>query len=387
MVTAPGAARKPKVEIVDYTPAHAEALSAFIRKVWDPDSTAASVAAGRAHLAARPGVVDGHLPTVLLLYNGEVVGHLTSLPERVSFAGASQPIAWLVGFHVLPEHRNGPIGMLVAKEMARLAPNSMCSMVLDAPLKLYTALGWKHLGTVPNLLRVIDGAALARRLDASRFSGGARIARPLRIAQRLGVAALGGAMASGAMRVWAATAPREAGLATAVARPEDWTGAAEADALWRQHAGAIPASIVRDGARVRTRFGGEPDRYVLVEARERGALVGWIILRRPRAAGDERLNGLKVAPIVDQMYPPGRPAVLGTLIRAAVAYCRATGFAEALVASTPNTAMLDVLRRSAFVPIPGTLQLVAHPSILPQPAPTFGSWWHARGDGDADESF
>lgn len=385
-MTPPNRGSGRKVEVAAFESAHAEGLAGFIREVWDSKATAASVLAAQER-ARHPVYVGAHAPTVLLRYDDVVVGHLTSLPERVSFGGRTTNVAWLVGFQVLPEYQNGPVGVLVAREMARIAPLSMCSMVLDAPLRIFKALGWKHVGTVPNQLLLLDGATFARRLDVARFSSSRALARMTKLARAVGIDRVAGATAAGLGRLWSGLVPGGGRFETTVMDAADWTARSEADALWARHAPEIAAGLVRDGTRVSTRFGSRAGRYVLVEAREEAALVGWLVLKRPREQGDERLGGLRVSPIADLMFPPARPAVAVALLRAAARFGRRDGFAHALLASTPHAATRALLRRCAYVSIPGNLHLVVHADVLPDPPPPFDAWWHARGDGDADQTF
>lgn len=377
------------LEIAEYSADRAPELAAFIRRVWDPNATAEGVEASRAAIArTNPGAVYGRIPTILALLDGQPVAHFTSIPERLSIAGAAQPVAWTAGFHVLPEHRNGPLGVMVAKEMVKIAPNSMCTTVLDAPLRIFTALGWRHLGTVPNQLRVLDAVALARRLDPARIGLSSRTGRYFVLAKRTGVASLGAWLGGSALRIWAATASRDRGATTqAVPDLARWNGFDEADALWERSAAKIAASVVRDGKRLRWRFAAAADRYILIQARQAGALVGWIVLKRPSAEGDPRLGGLRVSAVVDLMFPPDRPEVASTLLGAAEAHLRQDRLAEAMIASTPHAPTRRLLARLGYVEIGGNLHLIVHPSVLSDPAPTFDAWWHARGDGDADQSF
>lgn len=384
-----GAPARRKLEIAEYSADRAPALAAFIRQVWDPAATPEGVEASRAAIArANPGAVNGRIPTILALLDGEPVAHFTSIPERLSVAGATQPVAWTAGFHVLPEHRNGPLGVMVAKEMVRVAPNSMCTTVLDAPLRIFTALGWRHVGTVPNQLRVLNSVALARRLDPARIGLSSRTARCFALAKRTGAATLGAWLGGAALRLWAATASRARGVTTQVV-PDiaRWNGFDEADALWARCAGQIAASVVRDGKRLRWRFAVVAERYIMIEGREAGALVGWVVLKRPSAEGDPRLGGLRVSPVVDLMFPPDRPEVAATLLTAAERHLRKDRLAEAMIASTPHGPTRRLLARLGYLEIGGNLHLIVHPSLTPDPAPSFDAWWHARGDGDADQSF
>lgn len=387
-MSVPARGPRPRVEVVEYSPRLAGALAEFVRKVWDPSATAESVTAGRARVAAtNPGCVDGRIPTVLLTYDDHVVGHLTSIPERLRIGGREVPVAWTAGFHVLPEHRNGPVGVMVAKEMARVQPASMCTTVLDGPLRIFTAMGWKHVGTVPNQLFVVDGAAVAGRLDLATIGLKGRLLGLARAAQRLGLASLGGAVAGLLIRARAATAPRARGLALSACDAAEWVGIADADGAWARAAAGVTAGLVRDAARIRWRFASQPGRYLVVEARERGTLLGWAILKRPTGASDDRLRGMRIAPIVDLLFPPERLDVAAALIDGAIAVVRRERLAHAVIASTPHRATRECLRRAGFVTNGGNLHLVVHPSLLPDPAPAFEEWWHARGDGDADQSF
>ncbi len=384
-----GAPVRRALEIAEYTADRAPALAAFIRQVWDPAATAEGVEASRAAIArVNPGAVNGRIPTILALLDGEPVAHFTSIPERLSMAGAAQPVAWTAGFHVLPEHRNGPLGVMVAKEMVKVAPNSMCTTVLDAPLRIFTALGWRHVGTVPNQLRLLDAVALARRLDPARIGLSSRTGRYFALAKRTGAATLGAWLGGGALRLWAATAARARGVTTQVV-PDIacWNGFDEADALWARCAAKIAASVVRDGKRLRWRFAVAAERYIMIEGREAGALVGWVVLKRPSAEGDPRLGGLRVSPVVDLLFPPNRLEVAASLLAAAEAHLRQTRLAEAMIASTPHAPTRRLLARLGYLEIGGNLHLIVHPSVMSDPAPSFEAWWHARGDGDADQSF
>lgn len=371
--------------IVEFAPEHAEGLAAFYRRVWDPAATAESVLAGRANvIAANPAAIDGKIHTVIAILDGEVIGHFTSYPERLRIGGADHRVAWTAGFHVLPEHRSGPIGVMLAKEMARVAPNSMCTTVLDAPLRIFTAMGWKHVGTVPNLVYFTRPGEVLRRLPLAVMGDSGRRRRGLQALQRAGLAgASGGLLGLGlrALGAWAGGTPVQIRVVTGVA---EWDGRAEADALWAHCAPRVAAGLARDGARVIYRF--RDERYVLIEARRDGALAGWVVLRRPETAGSERLGGVRVAPVSDLMFDPAESGVGISLLRAAARFARG-GFADALVLSTPHEATLALARRIGFVPMAGNLHLVVHASLLTDAVPAFAEWWHARGDGDADQSF
>ena len=102
--------RAAKLEIVPVQNYHAEALAAFIRLVWNPAASAASVLAARAagaqHNVAEPGVAP---PTWIAIRSGQVLGYVTTLSVRFSNGTHDWPGYWIKGLMVLPEFQSGPI--------------------------------------------------------------------------------------------------------------------------------------------------------------------------------------------------------------------------------------------------------------------------------------
>src|SRR5213593_994324 len=129
------------VDIVRADDRHAPALAEFYRAVWDPSATPEAVRRARATAAAQNPVTPGEeVPTFLFLQRGRVLGHVTTIPVRLHAAGTSRPGHWVKGLMVVPEHRNGPVGMLLLKEAVRQLDLAMAMVVQPAPRRLFQAL-------------------------------------------------------------------------------------------------------------------------------------------------------------------------------------------------------------------------------------------------------
>lgn len=381
-----------EVEVVEYEPAYAEVLADFVAKVWDPQATAAALQRSReANAASDPSCLDGRIPTILFLLNGAVVGYITTLPERIHVGGRVEPAYWMSGFHVLPEHRNGPVGVMVARELLRVAPSTLTLVVEPAPVRIFCALGYRNLGRVPNYLKLVRGAEVARRIDPDllrRQGLGAWQVEALRMARGTRLDEVAAHLLGLATRVWT-------GVATPLGRrPQtsvlsgSWRAGEEYDRLWRALSGRTGMGAVRDAGRLEWRFARQRDRYVLVEARQGGALAGYCVVARPKADPDPRLAGIRIAPVSDLLFPPDELGIGCALLAAAERFVVEQGIADALIASTPHRLARRALARSGYLRIPGNLNLVVHPSLLGRSdSVRLEDWWLARGDNGVDESF
>src|SRR3989442_10669176 len=100
--------------------AHAGAVAEFFRAVWDSAATAESVWRGLQTAAERNPFFPGqHVQTVLFLSDERVVGYATSIPVSVWGACEERRAEWIKGLIVIPEHRNGPVGFKLVKELLR----------------------------------------------------------------------------------------------------------------------------------------------------------------------------------------------------------------------------------------------------------------------------
>ena len=377
---------------------HSDAIAAFYRETWSPDATAESVLAARKRAATENVVAPGEAPPVALVLEGNrVIGCCGSIPQRLWDGVREHPAYCIKGLMVLPEYRGGPIGLLVAQALAAHVPRATVLVVASAARRLFSALGYTDLGAVPNYVRALRPGRMAQRLDVAAL--GLRLPQWLtagaRLAQRTRVAAIAGGAAGLAFDLTAVMTRRAAARITTGCDADPPAGE-ELDRVWRSARESIVASSVRDGRYLRWRYGvnetaGAQNRYAFITAREGTRLVGVAVLLLPRAIGDSRLRGVRVATISDIVFPPDRTdvglAVLGAVERAARS---AGGGADAILATTSHRALARLLRRQAYVALPGNVHFFLHDATVGGPARwprDLASWWLARGDGEADEVF
>lgn len=392
-MTSSPAAGKPRLEIVRATDEHATPIAAFIREVWDPAATPESVIAARHRLAgenvAEPGVIP---PTYIAIQGGKVLGYVTTLAVRLWDGRATEYPAYLIkGLMVLPEFRGGPIGYHVLKAAAAELPRSAGLAVAAPALRLFTNLGYRDFGAIRNLLRPLAAGRIAQRLDVTALglaSAESTKGRLVRLAQRTGVAGLlggigglGASMAAAGMRLPAL------GVRSA---PFDPAGSAPAvDALWHSVRAGLPSAVVRDSGYLLPRYPAAPgDPYRWVAAYVEGTLRGIAMVRQPRADGDPRLAGIRIATVADMVVSPGDRKVVLALLGEAERSARSTG-ADALLMSASSPLLQRILLRQLYVPFGGNVHLLFRDAGAdPSPFGTGVSQWYlTRGDGLADETF
>jgi hypothetical protein len=367
---------------------HAEAMADFYRAVWTKDATADSVRASRRRAAAENVVVPGEAPPVVLAFEGNrVVGHWASIPQRLWDGVAERPSYWMNGLMVFPEFRNGLTALLLVKELAGRLSRSTTLTVLPVARGLLSTVGYTELGVVPNFVRPLRGASLARRLDLAEVGltlpGWVRAG--VRVAQRTGLAGLVGGAVGVAASLAAATA-RRAGTRVAAELAPEAPSREELDDLWRRARSSIAASLVRDGLYLRSRFGAD-ERYAFVSVRDAGRLAGVAVVLRPREMSDPRLRGLRVATISDILFPPEDNDVGLALLGGVEQTARAAG-SDAILCTTSNHGLMRVLKRQAFVRLPGNLHFFLRDTTdAGHWSSDLPSWWLARGDGGADAVF
>jgi GNAT superfamily N-acetyltransferase len=387
-------ARRPKVEVVRVSDHHVASLAEFFRAVWDPAATTERVRQARVAAAeSNPASPGQAIPTFLFLSDGRALGHLTTIPVRLWSHEGEHPAHFLKGLMVLPEHRNGPIGSSLVKEAVRHLGCALAIAVQPAAWKLCMALGFVHLGVMSNHLRVLRPARVLRLdLETLGLSGlPPWLPRAARLVRRRAVGAVLGAGAAAVMRVWTAAArARTLGLTVSSADPAP--DPAELDGLWRLARGSMAAASVRDARYVRWRYGGgdgpgDDAPYGFVTVRERSALVGLAVVRRPNRQGDRRLGGLRVATLSDVLFSTDRTDVGLAALAGAETLARRFE-SDALLCSASHSRLRALLPLQAYVPVPGNLHVLARD---PQGAcglpARLSDWWLTRGDGDGDEVF
>jgi hypothetical protein len=381
-----------RLEVLEARDEHAGQLAQFIRTVWNPLSTADSVVTARAQAAARnvsePGIPP---PTWIALRAGRVLGYVTTIPVR--FWDGEHALAgyWIKGLMVLPEFQNGPIGYAVMKAAAARLPRSGGLAVASQARRLFVALGYTDFGPIPNWIRPLAPGALLSRLDLEAI-GLTEMPRWLppsvRLARATGLATVVGWAGGWALRGLAAVS-RIPGAGLQARGPSAPPAGRELDALWEAARSGFPSGVVRDGPYLLERYpvsASSPYEWILV--RRGVALAGAAILRRPRTDGDPRLRGIRVATLVDLLFPPADRAAGLALLGALEGAGRRMG-AEAILATSSARLLAPLLRRQCYVRLPGNVHLLFRDASgeETQLATSLPDWWLTRGDGNSDEVF
>jgi len=383
-----GIATKARIEVVPIADEHAEAVADFFRIVgWDPDATAEKVQHGReSAIRSNPFFPGTESPTVLFLSDGRVLGYVTSIPVLVWSRGRERRAEWIKGVMVHPDHRNGPIGFLLIKElMTRLT--FPLSLVVGKPARrLFGALGMAEVGTILNYICPLNPGAILEKLDleATGMPLPRWISAGVRLAQRTGLATTIGACAGCALRLRTLITSKHT-RALRSDSPDVFPVESDLDGLWHLMRGEIEAAPVRNARYMKWRYG-DSAVYRAITVRERGTLIGFAVVRRPRPDGDPRLRGIRTASLSDLLFPPSRPDVAAALLKQADAMACSLG-ADALLCSSSHPAVRAALAHRGYLRAPANLHFLSKSPAeyaLPDDA---SAWWLMRGDSGADEVF
>jgi Acetyltransferase (GNAT) domain len=340
--------------------------------------------------SAGAGHEGGNAPTFLFLKNEKAIGHVATLPIRLSMQGRTVPAHWIVGFMVLPEYRNGLVGPLLIKEVNRVLDVALSLHVEDSVLRILTGLKWVHKGVLPQYLLVLNAGEVTnnliplvkKRLESSSRGVFVRALVDNGIVRWLAAECLGLTQ-----QLWSLFAsvgkPYESRQEIVEERGFDESYSA----LWQSVSSRFHAAIVRDQEALQLRYGHKMERYRLLAYRRQGKLLGYCILRIKQFSKDRRMNDMKVGTIVDCLYDPDSPAVLQALVTDVMARFRQAG-----VHAVFCTASLQALRRlllmNGFFKIPGNLNFAYHARLAQVHADIPLDAWHLmRGDSDADQNF
>ena len=228
------------------------------------------------------------------------MGHLGTIPVRLWTAAGERPAHWLKGLMVLPGHRNGPVGFFLLRQALAEVELALSVAVAPDARSLLQAAGITDLGALPNAVRVLNPARVLRSIDPGAL--GAALPRPLRAAavrvrRSPTLSTGGGALLRAAAAGWTGMRGGTGGV-HAVVLPEPRTG--ELSRLWARTRRGLSAAPSRDPASLRARYCGEGG-YRLLGVYEGGVLAGFAAVRPPRADGDPRLGGARVATVVLQL--------------------------------------------------------------------------------------
>ena len=370
--------------VVRVGPEHAEHLAAFYRAVWDQHATAERVRQSRsAQAATNPHGAGVEVPTFLFFDKGQAVGHVTTIPVKLWCHNRSIDAHWLKGLMVLPEYRNGPIGYLVLRHALAQLDVALAAVVAPDARRLFEALGFAEVGVLPNPVRILDATAVLRSISRSDLISSLHPA--LRLGVRMGgrpwVSRLTGSMANAALRVYGATVGAGAQRAELLREiPER----SELDRLWRWVNPELKHAVQRDGAYLESQY--PIADYGWIGVRNGNRLTGLAIVRAPRADGDVRLQGTRVATLADMLVRPSDQASMRALLHAAHKYARRVD-ADAVLCSASHPALLRSLYRTGYLPYAGNVRILSREGTTKNLAGSLADWWLTRGDSSADEVF
>ncbi len=380
-----------KIEIAEMQDMHCAAVAEFFAQVWDPNATEASVRSGRqAAMAANPFQPGQNIPTILFLSNGKVLGYVSSIPVSLWTGAEQQPAFWVKGLMVLPEHRNGPIGYYLVKELMKRTPCALSLTVSDGSRRLFTGLGFKELGRLSNHLQLLRPGRIAHKLDLRALGLGgipAWVPKLAAVSQKTGIALVAGSMGGLAFNTMRALT-RPSLTRFEVSQAQTWPADDELDLLWHRMASQIKNAAVRDSRYLPWRYPiGGSNAYGIVTVRHQGKLAGIGILRRPSSHGDPRLRGIRIATLSDILYDLNDPDTGIAVLKA----CRKLGAnfdADAILCSTGNRQLGKALTREGYLPAPANLYFLwREPGGKYGLSNNSGDWWLTRGDMNADEVF
>lgn len=380
-----------KVCLYDY---HlAEAFERFRRVTWPSPQNKTGSSAESPSVASDEGGAsrDSH-PIFVFVKGDNIVGHVGTIPVRVSSHGGTIPAHWIVGFNVVPEHRNSLVGPLLIKEVNRTLDCALSLHVEPPVLRILTGFKWVHAGVLPQYIRVLSAKGVTSNLQlsgvcalAAKTVGLVRVLHSsvveslIRMIARSGLAFV--------QSMWIAMTlmlrPRPA-----CAEVHEERGFDEGyDQLWNSVAGKFEACLVRDRIHLQARFGRQPERYRVLACRQEDRLLGYCIVKTKQFLSDLRMGNMKVGTIVDCLFDPEAPAAFQALLDFVMKLCAREGV-HAVLCTASHAAVRRLLRANGFLAIPGNLNFAYYNRTnVPLQDIPLEAWHLMRGDSDADQQF
>jgi hypothetical protein len=345
----------------------------FVRRMWPTETTR----------MADDETAAGASPCALFLRGEDVIGHLGTLPVRLSIAGSIRDAHWAVGLMVVPEHRNGPVAPLLVKKIAETVQLGLTLHVDPAAVRVFSGLKWRHVGVIPQYVRPLNVRAAFRKLSVHGHAflpvGWSWTWPMLSIASRgltvltsLGIA---GVAAAGRVRH-----RRPAGAAIVEERAFDSSYGELAERVKAK----FGVWVCRDDRYLAVRYGADVRRYRVLACRAGAALLGYCIVKLKQFDNDARMGDLRMGTIVDCVADPNDRGVLDWLVRSAVQLCRRERM-DVVFCSASHRAIRRHLLWNGFVGMRGTLHVAFHDqtgSLMPNIP--LDAWHLMRGDSDAD---
>lgn len=376
-----------------YASQHAAAFKEFADHFWPRKDSSRDDSYGPTQVSMNESDgVENKPPTFLFLKDEEVIGHITSLPVRLSTPSATTQAHWVVGFMVLPEHRNGLVGPCLIKKVNQTLDLAMSLHVEEPVLRILKGLEWYHVGVIPQYVHVLNGYRLVRNIRAQQMSflnhHGGFWGRGLQfLASKRFAQITVGLLVQLAVRSWllATTSARRSRRTFYVAEEHEFDSSY--DTFWDRVRLKFEALVVRDRAYLQVRYGRALKNYKLLACREKDELQGFCILKIKQFQDDPRMGWLRIATIVDCLFDPSDPQALQALLSALIKCLTGEGV-DVIFCTASHRTVQELLVKNAFIKMPGNLNFAYHDRIGSiNKHVSLGAWHLMRGDSDAAANF
>jgi len=334
-----------------------EALFALYEEVFGKSRTDASRQRWRWQYLENPGSPDG--PRIWVARDASrPLGQMGTMPVALWWGGREVSASWGMDYFVRREAEGRGLGPLLANAWSDDVEVALAMGLTPSAYAVYKRLGFRDVGQIPFLQKIVDPVAVARR-------------RLGPLVGRLVAPALGLALAFRGL----GAKPAPQGVAV---RQVSEIGP-EYDALWEKARASYSMCVRRDAAYLRWKYLGCPHkRYDLLAARRENELVGFAVSRV------EDYRGLRLGWIVDVFAPAGDTAAKDALIGTVLQRFRASGVARAQ-AFCLNGALAGDLRRHGFFGGASKALFCVKPTAEAREVFQDLSRWHVVfGDGDMD---
>jgi len=375
-----------------YEDSLAGTLGKFVNQVWPADtSTKPRLDSSDHRLSKKPKDNSKKPPTFLFVKDNEVIGHITTLPVRLFCNSRLSPGYWVVGFMVLPEYRNGPIGPFLIQKVNQMLDVAMTLHTEEAVSRIFKGLGWKHLGLIPQYVHILNSHRLFRNLQIGRMA----FLRKYSVAcSSLLELIVSYPLTRFLLASLSALVFRALSLGTALLRPTGRTGEvmeeeefdATYDALWERVKDKFDALIVRDRAYLESRYGRRIKDYRLLACRSKGELIGYCILKIKPFLNDSCMGNARMGSIIDCLFDPEDLRGLQSLLNSAKELFRRENV-DVTFCSASYSQVQKLLSLNGFIKLPGSLHFAYYAKTPEmQENVCLASWHLMRGDSDADQN-
>lgn len=380
---------KPTIRVAKLIDGDESALADFYQDAWGASNNSEAVAAARNQFTVgNPFSDDKGRLTVAVFSDEKIIGHLSTIPAQLWDGTRLLTGVWLKGFMVLEAYRDGPIGYMLIKEMAKHLDLSGALVVALPARRLMEAIGFSDVGVLPNYLSIDRPRRFIRSIDASQIepdSSPSFRKLTLKALKTEPLSSLAGLMMTVALSVCnMANRWLTKGLQTATSLQPP--AASEIDGLWTTLRNRIGFASSRDSAYISWRYappdGGD---YEFITIRDAGQLCGLAIVRGPRREDDPRLGGLRVGLIADLLVDPRHKRAARAALLAARSWCRLRNY-DAVLFTISNNVLRSMMPTLGYVPVPGNIHFMLRTgnSGIASPSGLDDSWL-TRGDGWGDD--